>query len=43
MREFWNRYRFGDYWLAAMGVLVAAAAVAVVGIAILITAAACMK
>src|SRR6185312_6875744 len=36
MREFWNRYRFGDHWLAAIGVLVAAAAVAVVGIAILV-------
>lgn len=36
MREFWNRHRFGDHWLAAIGVLVAGAAIAVVGIAILI-------
>ncbi len=36
MQEFWMRHQIGDRWLAAVGGLMAAAAIALVGIAILV-------
>ncbi len=36
MDEFWNRHHLGDRWLAAVGALMAAAAISLVGIAILV-------
>jgi diguanylate cyclase (GGDEF)-like protein len=36
MQEFWTRHQLGDRWLAAVGGLMAAAAIALVGIAILV-------
>jgi diguanylate cyclase (GGDEF)-like protein len=36
MQEFWTRHQIGDRWLAAVGGLMAAAAIALVGIAILV-------
>ncbi|HWK01367.1 MAG TPA: EAL domain-containing protein [Xanthobacteraceae bacterium] len=36
MREFWQRHQWGDRWLAAVGGLMALAAVVLVGVAILV-------
>ncbi len=36
MEDFWRRHQWGDRWLAAVGGLMALAAVALVGIAILV-------
>jgi diguanylate cyclase (GGDEF)-like protein len=36
MQEFWRRHQLGDRWLAAVGGLMAAAAIALVGISVLV-------